>query len=183
MKQCGFTRLYGVRDAACPLSTRGATRLVRLVRKNGGGRGALERKGGAPCSRRGGSRGRRRCTRSARRSAGGTANGDETCPVSTEGWTRRVYFVREGGREEDVDVGARNELREHATRLLKHVAAQRRLGDVEALGDSREVPNVLDRGLARTARWSSALGWDRDLVAVTQRGRSLVVYLDSPSMI
>ena len=84
---------------------------------------------------------------------------------------------------EDVDVGARNELREHATRLLKHVAAQRRLGDVEALGDAREVPNVLDRGLARTARWSSALGWDRDLVAVTQRGRSLVVYLDSPSMI
>jgi len=24
---------------------------------------------------------------------------DETCPVSTEGWTRRVHFVREGGRE------------------------------------------------------------------------------------
>jgi hypothetical protein len=22
---------------------------------------------------------------------------DETCPVSTEGWTRRVHFVREGG--------------------------------------------------------------------------------------
>jgi len=23
---------------------------------------------------------------------------DETCPISTEGWTRRVHFVREGGR-------------------------------------------------------------------------------------
>ena len=22
---------------------------------------------------------------------------DETCPISTEGWTRRVHFVREGG--------------------------------------------------------------------------------------
>jgi hypothetical protein len=24
-----------------------------------------------------------------------TPEGDETCPVSTEGWTRRVHFVRE----------------------------------------------------------------------------------------
>jgi len=23
--------------------------------------------------------------------------GDKTCPISTEGWTRRVHFVREGG--------------------------------------------------------------------------------------
>ena len=23
----------------------------------------------------------------------------ETCPISTEGWTRRVHFVREGGEE------------------------------------------------------------------------------------
>ena len=23
---------------------------------------------------------------------------DETCPISTDGWTRRVHFVREGGR-------------------------------------------------------------------------------------
>ena len=29
--------LYGVRDASCPLSTRGGTRLVRLVRGKGGG--------------------------------------------------------------------------------------------------------------------------------------------------
>jgi len=31
---------------------------------------------------------------------------DETCPISTEGWTRRVHFVREGGglqREADRD--------------------------------------------------------------------------------
>ena len=33
------TRLYGVRDAACPLSTRGGMRLVRLVREKGGGGG------------------------------------------------------------------------------------------------------------------------------------------------
>jgi len=30
-------RAVGVRDAACPLSTRGGTRLVRLVRRRGGG--------------------------------------------------------------------------------------------------------------------------------------------------
>ena len=29
--------MYGVRDAACPISTRGGTRLVRLVRGRGGG--------------------------------------------------------------------------------------------------------------------------------------------------
>ena len=29
--------------------------------------------------------------------AGGAGERDETCPVSTEGWTRRVHFVREGG--------------------------------------------------------------------------------------
>ena len=32
---------WGVRDAACPLSTRGGTRLVRLVRGRGGGGGDL----------------------------------------------------------------------------------------------------------------------------------------------
>ena len=26
-----------------------------------------------------------------------TGERDETCPVSTEGWTRRVHFIREGG--------------------------------------------------------------------------------------
>ena len=26
-----------------------------------------------------------------------TCQRDETCPISTEGWTRRVHFVREGG--------------------------------------------------------------------------------------
>jgi len=33
---CGVGGMYGVRDAACPLSTRGGTRLVRLVRGWGG---------------------------------------------------------------------------------------------------------------------------------------------------
>ena len=28
---------------------------------------------------------------------GARAGGDETCPISTEGWTRRVQLVREGG--------------------------------------------------------------------------------------
>ena len=35
--------------------------------------------------------GRRRSRR------GGRGGKDETCPLSTEGWTRRVHFVREGG--------------------------------------------------------------------------------------
>jgi len=39
-------------------------------------------------------------------STAGETRGDETCPVSTEGWTRRVHFVREGGRGETRGGGA-----------------------------------------------------------------------------
>ena len=101
-------------DAACPLSTRGGTRLVRLVRGRGGG-GANLLRGGV---RRGGhgllARERvvvvvrvRRPPRQRhlvrdlvwraqpQRDLGPCARG--TCPISTEGWTRRVHFVREGG--------------------------------------------------------------------------------------
>ena len=45
---------------------------------------------------------------------------DETCPVSTEGWTRRVHFVREG-------VGwARLVVPLHMHEILRHVEAQPR---------------------------------------------------------
>ena len=42
--------------------------------------GALATGGGTTCAQRGAS-----------------ASVGETCPISTEGWTRRVHFVREGG--------------------------------------------------------------------------------------
>jgi hypothetical protein len=49
---------------------------------------------GAPPARSARALRREASTRSRRRSA---LERDETCPVSTKGWTRRVHFVREGG--------------------------------------------------------------------------------------
>ena len=69
--------LYGVRDAACPLSTRGGTRLVRLVRGKGRGGGARERR-----AREGG-----RAQQTTRRLGG-----------CRRAWTRRVQSVRGEGR-------------------------------------------------------------------------------------
>jgi len=55
-----------------------------------GARPAAEwRRGGGAAGRRGGEAARRR---------GGAQQDTKTCPTSTEGWTRRVHFVREGGR-------------------------------------------------------------------------------------
>jgi len=62
--------LYGVRDAACPVSTRGG--------------------GGARLRRA------RALVLGPLRERLHLWEGDETCPVSTEGGTRRVHFVREG---------------------------------------------------------------------------------------
>mmetsp|Transcript_46640 Transcript_46640/g.111079 ORF Transcript_46640/g.111079 Transcript_46640/m.111079 type:complete len:231 (-) Transcript_46640:241-933(-) len=56
----------------------------------------------------------------------------------------RLPADRRGGH---VDVRPRDQLREHPTGLLEHVAAERGLGDVEARSHAREVPNVLDRRL------------------------------------
>jgi len=108
---------YGRRDETCPVGTERGTRRVQLVRE-GGGRGG----GVAPPARRSGTaspraarprprgsprrearRTRRRAPRARPRRATPprpprrTCQRDETCPVSTEGWTRRVHFVREGG--------------------------------------------------------------------------------------
>ena len=109
------------------LSTGGRTRRVQLVQGEGWGGG--EGPGAASCARarvrsEAGASKRSNSTRSIAASASAepprcpemrTSNGraylwerDETCPVSTagwtrriqsvrEGWTRRVHFVREGG--------------------------------------------------------------------------------------
>jgi hypothetical protein len=70
----------------CPVSTGRRTRRVQSVRGDGHDGGV-------------------RPQTAARRGAGPRGRGvklaapcvDETCPISTEGWTRRVHFVREGG--------------------------------------------------------------------------------------
>ena len=89
-------QVHGVRDAACPLSTRGGTRLVHLVRgegrdlsgeyeeRGGGATGAAARwtlpwRGACAASRSGAATGSRACCRGAPR--GGTRRG--TCPLST----------------------------------------------------------------------------------------------------
>mmetsp|Transcript_15028 Transcript_15028/g.35429 ORF Transcript_15028/g.35429 Transcript_15028/m.35429 type:complete len:298 (-) Transcript_15028:633-1526(-) len=51
------------------------------------------------------------------------------------------------GREEDVDVGARDELREHSSCLLEHGAPKRGLRDPKPLCHAWKVPHVLDGSL------------------------------------
>ena len=51
------------------------------------------------------------------------------------------------GRQEHVQVGPRDELGEHAGRLLEQRAAQARLGGAEALGDAGQVPDRIDGDL------------------------------------
>ena len=50
-------------------------------------------------------------------------------------------------RQEHLEVGPGDQLREHAAGLLEQRAAQVALGDAEALGDAGQVPDRLDRGL------------------------------------
>jgi len=75
---------------ACPLSTRGGTRLVRLVRGRWGGAWGAGPEHLAARQERGADGG-----------GVGEPDGrrDETCPVSTEGGTRRVQLVRKEGRD------------------------------------------------------------------------------------
>jgi len=82
-------RLWGAR-ATCPVSTGGGTRRVRLVREEGrvvysqyGREGGARPPGALPPPPR----------------PALTCQRDETCPISTEGCTRRVHFVRKGGGE------------------------------------------------------------------------------------
>jgi len=77
----------GVRDAACPLSTRGGTRLVRLVRGGGGG-----------TCRSPSARGCRARTRARRRSGSADLCRGRRRPVCRR-WTRRVRLVRRDGRD------------------------------------------------------------------------------------
>ena len=82
-------RARGVRDAACPLSTRGGTRLVRLVLgRGGGGGGASAPWRGSQGTVAGGGR-LCRCRAAAVR--------DAACPLSTRGGTRLVRLVRGKG--------------------------------------------------------------------------------------
>jgi len=69
------------------------------------------------------------------RDAGGSgrgAGGDETCPVSTEGGTRRVHLVREGrgagGRllEHDVEEADEGDLKKRDTRRVRLVRGEGR---------------------------------------------------------
>jgi hypothetical protein len=55
---------------------------------------------------------------------------DETCPVSTEGWTRRVHFVREGRGGGRGDLVARALLLEvdHVQQVVQHPALELREG-------------------------------------------------------
>ena len=72
---------YGVKDAACPISTRGGTRLVRLVR------------GGDPRLRRSG---RVRAIRRLKRCRADAHTGDTSTPPS--GLPLLARLVRGGGR-------------------------------------------------------------------------------------
>mmetsp|Transcript_71995 Transcript_71995/g.216435 ORF Transcript_71995/g.216435 Transcript_71995/m.216435 type:complete len:277 (+) Transcript_71995:1982-2812(+) len=56
------------------------------------------------------------------------------------------------GRQEELEVGARDELGEHAARLLVDHAAQRRLLAVEPLRHLGQVPDGLDRRFGRRQR-------------------------------
>jgi hypothetical protein len=97
-----------LREAPSRLGQRGVEqRVVRELRAHAAGEAMVRTVTMKRCSRQ--SRFRIRARRaSARRSqTGGRERGvvgggskraaRETCPISTEGWTRRVHFVREGG--------------------------------------------------------------------------------------
>ena len=51
---------------------------------------------------------------------------DETCPVSTEGWTRRVHFVREGGGFEPASAGSSAAAATRAARARSSPAERQR---------------------------------------------------------
>jgi hypothetical protein len=75
---------------------------------------------------------------------------DETCPVSTEGWTRRVHFVREG-RGVRWDLGDDGvAVADHDVLAFRHEAARdRQLGRLVDHGDraARLVRHVLKQVL------------------------------------
>ena len=78
---------------SAPGATRGGikARIRRPVRRE---RGAPQHRALAMATARRSARGGRERERGR---GGGTCQRAETCPISTEGWTRRVHFVREGG--------------------------------------------------------------------------------------
>jgi len=96
---------------------------------------------GAPPARSARALRREASTRSRRRSA---LERDETCPVSTKGWTRRVHFEREGGgggaRARGVErrhqrreaVGAQRALPRWRVRVTLQALAHQRRGGGEA---------------------------------------------------
>ena len=170
----------GVRDAACPFSTREGVGGGGGISWGSSMQGKTCRRGGVQAPRRTRGRGKSRkgeegggggnttssmnaCVRA---SAGAATQSHsrhsrlkttETCPVSTEGWTRRVHFVRERGRgggglaPEDnraVSHAERDKRREPArlssrARAARGARARKELGDAAPCGGDEVRGGVL----------------------------------------
>ena len=76
------------------------------------------------------------------------AAGDLACGIGDRARvTEDVHGHSSDRRQEYLQVATCYQLGEHAARLLEEAAAQVALRDAEALRDSRQIPDRLDRGL------------------------------------